>query len=138
VKRPSDLVLSTRTFPRAIRVELTPLVRCELESFVCTLFQLLFGINLLYVHDFGQRASITASGRSQDLCAALSGHVYQLTGGMGGMQAKHINLTQLGLPGPQVLLDGNFIFLALKTKIDIADRLRKLFLGEEIALFVPR
>lgn len=38
----------------------------------------------------------------------------------------------------QVLLDGNFIHMALKVKMDILDRLKKLLLGEDFKCFVPR
>lgn len=41
-------------------------------------------------------------------------------------------------PPPQVLLDGNFIHMALKVKMDILDRLKKLLLGEDFKCFVPR
>lgn len=41
-------------------------------------------------------------------------------------------------PPPQVVLDGNFIHMALRVKMDIKDRLKKLLLGSEPVLFVPR
>ena len=41
-------------------------------------------------------------------------------------------------PSPQVLLDGNFIHMALKVKMDIKDRVKKLLLGENFACYVPR
>lgn len=36
------------------------------------------------------------------------------------------------------MLDGNFIHMALKVKMDIKDRLKKVLLGEPFACFVPR
>jgi hypothetical protein len=37
-----------------------------------------------------------------------------------------------------VLLDGSFIHMALKVKMDILDRIKKLLLGEAFKCFVPR
>jgi len=36
----------------------------------------------------------------------------------------------------QVVLDGNFIFAALKYKLDIRDRISKLLQNEEVRLFI--
>ena len=36
----------------------------------------------------------------------------------------------------QIILDGNFIFAAIKFKIDIRDRIQKLLQGNEIKLYV--
>lgn len=37
-----------------------------------------------------------------------------------------------------IILDGNFIFAALKHKIDILDRMQRLLQGAEVKLFVTR
>lgn len=42
------------------------------------------------------------------------------------------------LPTQQVILDGNFIFAAIKYKIDVRDRLEKLLQGAKVKLYVMR
>ena len=43
------------------------------------------------------------------------------------------------IKGPyEIILDGNFMFTAIKLKVDIKDRLQKLLQGEEVRLYVLR
>ena len=51
---------------------------------------------------------------------------------------RFYRLSYLLNPPYHVLLDGNFIFSALKNKIDIGDRLTKLLQGEDYTLYVLR
>jgi rRNA-processing protein FCF1 len=37
-----------------------------------------------------------------------------------------------------VILDGNFIHMSLKVKMDIQERIKKLLLGGPVVLYVPR
>jgi U3 small nucleolar RNA-associated protein 23 len=41
-------------------------------------------------------------------------------------------------PTLQILIDGNFIYMALKVKMDIKDRLKKMLLGESFVCYVPQ
>lgn len=54
---------------------------------------------------------------------------------------KHIRHFRIvfGIEAPyDIILDGNFIFAALKFKVDIKDRLQKLLQGEDIRLHIMR
>lgn len=51
---------------------------------------------------------------------------------------RPLNTNTRSVLGSQVVLDGNFIHMALRVKMDIKDRLKKLLLGSEPVLFVPR